>query len=204
MCECANLDVAHVAVFPKALVNEIHDRRRNGKTQPLAASTTAEDERVQADDRACNVHQRPPTIARVNGRVGLQVNHWVVGVGLSQRRTNHSHGHRTLQTLRTSDCEHQFSQLWRVLKVEWKRGQIRGFNLQQRQVAVFLGSDQLRVQHLGLADTGNVKERCWDRGQDYTNLLCPGHHMRIGHDVTVRVHDHTCANSALTNHDRHI
>src|SRR5438270_3475038 len=77
-----NFSAVRVAVFPQALVNEIDDARRDRKTQPFTASAAAQHERVQPDHSASNVQQRPSAIAGVNGRVGLQVHHRVIGIGL--------------------------------------------------------------------------------------------------------------------------
>ena len=50
-----------------------HRRARNREAESVAAARRREDERVDADDLAADVDERPARVARVDRRVGLQV-----------------------------------------------------------------------------------------------------------------------------------
>ena len=62
-----------------------HDMGGRGEAQALVAAALAEDEGVDAHQPALHVHERPPAAPGVDGGVGLQVDHGVVGPELPAR-----------------------------------------------------------------------------------------------------------------------
>src|ERR1043166_4179408 len=61
----------------------LHDVAGNGETQPLAAAGLRQNERVDPDDVAIRINQRPSAVAGIDGCVGLHVDHGVVWLDLA-------------------------------------------------------------------------------------------------------------------------
>ena len=89
---CANFDAMDVPVFSQAVVNEIHHASRNGETQTFTAAALRQNESVDPEDEAIHIHQRTPTVAGIDGSIGLQVGKRLGGIRLTSERADHSHG----------------------------------------------------------------------------------------------------------------
>src|SRR5258708_15364157 len=91
-----------VAVFFQTLVKELHDPGRNGESQTLASTTAGNNESVDPDHISVHVHQWTAAVARIDGCVGLDVDHGLVRIGLASDRTHHAHGDRKSTRLNSS------------------------------------------------------------------------------------------------------
>jgi len=69
----AGLDLCpvHVSILPQVPLHERHHPGGYGKAESFAATALAEDECIQPDDVAIQIHQRPAAVPRVDGSVGL-------------------------------------------------------------------------------------------------------------------------------------
>src|SRR3974390_634318 len=106
-----NLPAVHVALGPELVVNVLRHIAGNGKTQSFAATGLGEDEGVDADHTSVDVDQRAAAVARIDGRVGLNVGGRVLVAHLPRRRTYHTHGHGVFQALRTAKGKYDLSLL---------------------------------------------------------------------------------------------
>ena len=71
-------------VFAEALIIELYDWRRNGKAKPFATSTLAEHESIDADKIAIYIDQRTAAVSWIERCIGLNVEHWIVGIRLTR------------------------------------------------------------------------------------------------------------------------
>ena len=112
---------AHAAVAAQLVVDRAHDVARRGEAEPLVAAALREDERVDADHAARGVHQRSAAAAGVDRRVGLDVDHRVVGLELPADRAHDAHRHRVVEAERAAEREHQLAGAQRVGIAERQR-----------------------------------------------------------------------------------
>ena len=56
---------------------------------------------------AGRVHQRSAAVARIDGRIGLDIHEGAVGIGLPRDGTDHAHAHRVAQPLAAAERETQ-------------------------------------------------------------------------------------------------
>src|SRR5262249_50056576 len=97
---CADGDGANDAVLFDFLIGEANDWFRYCEAEAFAASAGRVDEGVDADQIAITVDERAAAVARVNRGIRLNVNHWLVDVGLPSYRTHDAFCHRVIQALR--------------------------------------------------------------------------------------------------------
>ena len=106
---CFDFRTMDVAVLLQTLVHELHDPGRNRESQAFASATAGNDESIDPDNVSVHVHQRPTAVARIDGCVGLDVDHGLVGIGLACDGTHHAHSDRALQSFGTSDRQDQLA-----------------------------------------------------------------------------------------------
>ena len=93
----ADVAAAHAAVLADLLEDVADDVARRGEAEALVAAGLREDQRVDADEPALGVDQRPAAVARIDGRVGLDVDHRVVGLELPRHRADDAQRHRVVE-----------------------------------------------------------------------------------------------------------
>lgn len=77
-----NLGAVHVSVPAQTFVHEADDAGRNSESDAFAASAARQNESIDSDHVSVHVDQRSATVPRIDGRVGLDVHHSLVGIGL--------------------------------------------------------------------------------------------------------------------------
>ncbi len=137
----ADLDVVHVSILAQAAIDKIDHARRDGKAQSFASAALTQDESVDADHMAVHVHQRTAAVARIDRRVGLNIVQRFCGIGLPRHCADHAHRDRILQSLGTADRQYHLSHTNVLRLLQRQRGQIGLFNLEQRQIALFVDPD---------------------------------------------------------------
>ena len=79
----ADRHALHMAVLAEVLIVKIDDCSGDRETQTLAAAAFGQDERVDANKIAINIHERTAAISGIDRRIGLDINHRIVGIGLA-------------------------------------------------------------------------------------------------------------------------
>ncbi len=126
------------------------DRRvgGQGKADAFIAAAARDDRRIDPDDFAGQVHQRPPGVSRVNGRIRLQE-----PLELMRRPADpgailgadDSRGHRGLQPKRAADRQHPVTDPHAVRVSKLRDGQVfPGINLYYCQVGILIDAHYLR------------------------------------------------------------
>jgi hypothetical protein len=108
---CADSDppTMHVPFAANLSVYAFDDARGDGEAESFAAAGLRQDEGVDPDDVPLGIHQRASAIAWIDGGVGLDVHHHVVGMERAGDRTDHAHTDRAFQTERAAESHHQFA-----------------------------------------------------------------------------------------------
>src|SRR5271170_7653587 len=91
------------------VIHEANDRFGDSKPQSLASPSGAIDECVDADQIAVTIYQWTSAVARIDGRIGLDVNHGPVQFGLSAYCAHDSLGDGVVQSLRRSNGDDRLS-----------------------------------------------------------------------------------------------
>jgi hypothetical protein len=170
-----------------------------GEPEPFASARLRHDEGVDADQFAGDVHQRPAAVARVDRRVGLDINQWIVGLRLPGNRTHDSHAHRVLHAARTAEREHQLALLHRVVVPDRQGRQAGSIDFQQREIELARHTDQGGGDQFAPANRqrppGALAGR--RRRQQHINPLGAADDMGIGDDIAAGVDDHPGADVVL-------
>ncbi len=101
----------HSARLPDLVVDVLDDVARDREADPLAAAGLGEDEGVDADHPALDVDERAAAVARVDRRVGLDVDHRVFRADLPRGGAHHTEAHGIGQTQGATKRHHHLSRL---------------------------------------------------------------------------------------------
>ena len=85
------------------MIDELQDTRRNREPKPFASAALLMMNVFRPTISPPTSTSGPPLLPRVDGRVGLQVHHRIIGIRLPPCRTDDAHGDRVLQTIRAPD-----------------------------------------------------------------------------------------------------
>jgi hypothetical protein len=117
-----------MAVIPQLVVNIMHHTAGDGEANAFVAAALGQDEGIDPDQFAIDINERPTAVAGINGRIGLDINHRAVGIGLARDGADDSHGHGVTQTLRASEREDHLSLPQVRVSAKGKRRQAGRFN----------------------------------------------------------------------------
>ena len=199
----ANLHAMHMPVLAQAVINKIHHPRRNRKAQPLAAAALRQNKSIDPDHRAVHIHERTAAVSRIDRRIGLDISNRLGRIGLPRQRADHTHGHRILQTFRTSNRKHQLPHPRTLLADQRQRRQIRVVDLQQRQIGFLVQAEEPRLENAPLA-LRHLAGIAHGQRQRHANPLRAFHHVRVGHDVAIRIDNHSRAHRMLAHNQRRL
>ena len=131
----------------KTVVSETDDGFRNRKTETFAATTLCVNEGIDAKQMSIDIDQCSAAVAGVDRRVGLDVEHGAVGIGLARKSAHHTKGDGVLETLRTANGEYKLS-LPRSTNVGQREiRQIFRFYLDEGEIKIAIAADQPRVEN---------------------------------------------------------
>jgi hypothetical protein len=102
----ADLAAPHAAVLPDLLEHVADDVGGRREAESFVAARLREDQRVDPDDFSVHVHERTAAVARVDGRVRLQVDHRVVRLELPRDGADHAKRHGAVEPHRAAEGEH--------------------------------------------------------------------------------------------------
>ena len=105
----ADRSAVHVPVGLELPVHELRDVAGDGEPKTLAPAALTQDERVDPDELPLGIHQRTTGVSRVDGRVRLDVDDWVIGIDLPGDRADHAHGHGVGEPRRTPEGERELA-----------------------------------------------------------------------------------------------
>src|ERR1019366_6299678 len=105
----ANLTAMDVTILSQLIVHVLDDVTRNSEADTLAAARLREDQGIDTDHPAGIVDQRSAAVARVDGRVGLDIDDGVVRFQLARYRAHDAHADRSFQAKGRTDRQHQLA-----------------------------------------------------------------------------------------------
>src|SRR6185503_7452861 len=105
----ADLSAANTAVLPNLLNDVANDIARRGEAETLVATRLRQDEGVDANDVSIHVDERASAVARIDRRVGLDVDHRIIGLELSGHGADDTEAHRAVQPHRAAEGEHELT-----------------------------------------------------------------------------------------------
>ena len=153
----AEVAADHAAVRDQLVHDAAHEIHRNRKAQALrhraVAQCGADDGGVDADELAARVHERAARVADVDRGVGLDEVLECRDAELPSAGGAHDpHRDRLAQAERVADREHDFPDLEVVGAAERDLGQIRQFDLQQRELRFRVRADYLRHRYSAVGE----------------------------------------------------
>ena len=96
-------------------------RRRNGGAQTVAAAVLGQDESIDADHFAANVDQRAAGIARIDRRIGLDVDQWRIRSELAADGRHESVREAVTESGRAAEGEHRLALPQAGVRRQWQR-----------------------------------------------------------------------------------
>jgi hypothetical protein len=141
-----DLPAMHVAVFADLLDDRVNDTTGNRESDAFASAGLRQDERVDAHNTAICIKQRSAAISRIDGRVGLDINHRIVRLELPGNGADNPHRDRVGQTQRVAESQYELSlaQRFRVSKLE--KRQSGTFDFQNGEIAFAIDAHNLCVE----------------------------------------------------------
>jgi len=136
--------------------------------------------RVDADHFTVHVEQRPAGVAGIDRHIGLDERHEIVLRQRAPLGADDARRHAAVEAERRADGDHPFAHLEFIRVADGDFRQAGRFDFQQGHIGALVRADDLGAE-LALV------------GQAHGNLFGAVHHMRIGHDVTIRTDDKTRA-----------
>ena len=124
-------------------------RAWNREAEALVSAGLRDDERVDADDFATDVHQRAARVPGIDGRVGLNVDERRIRIDLARHRRDQAVGHAVAQADRAAERKDHFPLTEIGVRRQRQRRQLHIIHFEQRQVQ--LGGD---------ANDARGEERC--------------------------------------------
>ena len=175
---------------PAHLVNdETDDVAGNSEAETFTAARLRQNHRVDSYQATFDIHQRSTAVARIDGRVRLEINHAVVGPKLPRDRADHTHAHRALEAAGTADCDHQLALPNDIGVRQFKEPQTLGVHLQQGQIGFGVETNQPRRQYApGWPYDASARLRAVGR-KLHLNPRRAGNNVRVRDDVAVRADD---------------
>ena len=175
------------------------DVARRREADAFAAARLRVDEGVDADQPALGIDQRAAAVARIDGRVGLDVDHRVFRRQLARDGADDAERDRRVEAERAAEREHQLARPQRVGVAEGERRQRLGLDLDHRQIGLVIDRDDLRADRAAApAEDGAsglaARRRKRQLDLDARRVL---DHVRVGHDVAVGIDDDAGAAAPL-------
>src|SRR5205085_12138793 len=138
-------------VFQQALEGGLHRVRWNREADPLRSATPRNDGRVDPDDFAAQIHQRPAAVSRIDRGVRLQVIAETVYAIRTSFRTDDPVGYRFFKSERIPDRHHEIAGLDRVRIAELQRFQPRLVDFEHRQIHDRIRANEFRLLRPAIA-----------------------------------------------------
>ena len=144
----AEIAADDLALLDQALDDAARQRRGDGQSDPLVTARLGDDGRVDPHDLAGQIDQRPPRVAGIDRRVGLNerlvfASPQVVSLG----RRDDAGGHRMVEAERAADGQHPVADIELVGISPFGLDLQVGLDLEDRQVGLGVGADQPRAAH---------------------------------------------------------
>ncbi len=189
-----------MTVLDELFVDDLSRVAGDGKADAFITAGPRFDHGIDADQVAFHVDQRTAGVAGVDGCVGLDVDHGTVGIELPVDRADDAKRDAVLQAKRTAEGKHKFTGMGAIGIAEFEGGQSRFVDLDDGEIRERIHADdasrergcgRLAAAAVGSSlSAGDVRDQHAERAR----ML---HDMRIGEDITVRVHDGAGAKHAL-------
>ena len=162
-----------VAVRAELPRGHVHNGTRDSKAQALTASRFGQDERVDADQFAADIHEWTAAVAVIDRCVRLDVHHRVIRVRLPRDGADDAHRHGIAEPFGAAEGENELALLQRVVIGERRGRQSGEVHLQQREVDLGCHADHAglhvrprapasdRMGELPLTELDNTTSMCW-------------------------------------------
>ena len=188
---------AQPALVADVLHHRTHDVHGRGEADALVAAALAHDEGVDSDQAALDVHQRPAAAAGIDGRVGLQIDHGVVGAELARERREHAEADRVVEAQGAAEGEHDLALPQLVRLGEGQGDEAGSLDLEQGEVGLAVDAHHACGDRpAGRPDDRAARPLAPRRAHD---LDAPGalHHVCVRDDVAEGVDHRSRAGRAL-------
>lgn len=180
----ADMAARHLAMLAQ-LLRDLHgDIDRNGKGDTHVAPGLAVDLRVDADDIATQVEQRPARIAGIEGDVGLDEGNVAAVRQQASLGADDADRHAVLEAERRADRGHPIARFHGVGIAGPHSLQPAGGDLEQGHVGIWIGANE----------PGRIFALV---GQLDPDRVGAGNHMRIGQDIAIGADDETRPHAAV-------
>ena len=136
--------------------------------------------------------KRTATIAGVDGRIRLDVDHPVVRPQLPRNGTDHSHAHRIFQTQGTSESQDELSltNLFRI-REEIQGRQVLAIDLHESKVGLQIDSDHRTGKPPSTRSDHAPSRRSFNERQLHLNFGCASDYVCVGDDEAVGADDYS-------------
>src|SRR5690349_5824726 len=179
-------------VLADLVYHTVHDVARNGESDAFTPARLRQDKSVDADHTAVGIEKRASAVAGVDRRVGLNVDHGIVGLDLARHGTHDAHGHRICQAKRVAERQHELAlvQLFRIAEREER--QPGAIDLQDGQITVAVNAHDLRVQLRSRRPDYGMTRRPFERLREL-DLDPPSalYDVSVSNDVAIGIDEHT-------------
>src|SRR5689334_4704154 len=164
----------HMSFTPDLVVDSLHEIAGDRESEAFAATGLGQDKSIDADHASVRVNQRSAAVTGIDGRVGLNISHEVVGMELACCGADNSHTDRALQAQRVSESHHQLALAEPLGVAQRQVRQTSLFDSQYGDVDLAIHSYQLRLEKPG--------SRLIAAGRREADLDEPGaaHHVSVG------------------------
>src|SRR5437867_3573997 len=161
-----------------ALGDRLGERDRHGEPDAFVTARPGEDRSVDADELPFEVHQRAAGVPRVDGRIGLDEVLIVRDAHIAAPQgADDAHRDGLRKPEGAADRQDDVAHLELVVVAPLEVRQVRGFDLDDRQIGLRIHADDLGRMFL------LVRQIDLDVGGAID-------HVVVGHDVAVRIDDH--------------
>ncbi len=160
------------------------------RPMPTEAPGRRDQRRVDADHIAIEIEHRAAAVAHVDGRVGLNVA--IVGAiagDPAMKRRDDAGGDGASDAVRVADCDHPVADARPRTVAPAHERQVRGVDLQEREVGGVVAADDARRIFLAVAQRDGDGVDCPGAGQALDEMV-------VGDDVAVRRNDEAGAERA--------
>jgi hypothetical protein len=198
--EDTDLTSPHPPISPDLLVDEPNDASRCGKADSFVSPRLAEDQSIDANDQSLSADEWTSAVARIDRRVGLEIDHPVFIAELTSDSTDHTHRHATGQSEGAAEGQHHLTGSQRVRIAQRGKGQSGQRYLKYGEVGFSVGADQRCgdfLRHWRKRGTAGHTLRHRPRKHHHESAA-PLDHMSVSDDVAICAQEDSRASAPLS------
>ena len=193
---------ADASVFSNLLVGVANDAAGDGEADTFVAAGFRVDEGVDADDVAVGVDERAAAVAGIDGGVGLDVDHRVVGIGLAEDGADEAHADGVFEAFGTAEGEDELAFLDFFVAADLESRKVGRFDFEDGEIDELAEADDTSGKDFAARFKRGCRLRAGRfRSEDDANAFGAFDDVIVGDDVAVGIDDDAGA-EVLRWHDR--